>query len=813
MAQTKHVNITPNDTLPRLHLSQYDVGRELSFKLYDGAVSYTVPTGATVKLMGTKPSGFGFTETCTVSGSTASISTTAGMTDEFGGIPCELVVEKSGVRLGSTNIMLVIEKSPHPEGTTDGRQEVVIPELTVLVERVEAAASSILDMQVEVETLPAGSQATYSYDEDTNTQKWGVPQGEAGAGAAGTLANAYSSSATYAVGDYVLHNSNLYVCTTAITTAESFTAAHWSQVVLADGVTDLKADFDNVLASDTPHTMETTESMWGKFTITTGTTGPAEYIIGTTGYRYEVSSSRLSLRPLISFGLIKSITLKPANGYKASFISFDSELTERTDASAGWKSTEETYYAPATGLWSVVFGKTNDGSISLSEFSNLEITITYKDGRIIDTVYSRFAKEIVSPNWYDESTNGVVQSDTQYTVGTVYLPDNYIGNAVISCDGSQYGYITNLVVYNANDEDMGVAFGDFAYSPLQLRSGKSLAIPSGAKKVSFKYRTTYSGGTLVKDVMFTKGVAVPDYYVSYSEKDGLSNSAYLTEIEIDEVVEKVAYVSLNGSDSNDGLSFGSALASIQKALTISRKVKIERGTYNQAIRIADIDNIVIEPYDNDETYAHANPIRAKIAVNTAMFTNCNNLHIEDMSFAGAQSSALRVYESNNVVLNNCEAHGSTSSNGFDLVNTNAILNNCYAYENKYDGFNFHGYGTTVMNDCISENNEDDGVSHHDGCIGTINGGRFSNNGKAGIAPAYGANVNIYDVVCDSNVIGIGYLSTNDGHASMKGIVSSSVMIGNTKGLQVDPLCSVIAINCKYSGNTTDKVVTGTLNEY
>ena len=246
MAQTKNVNMTPNDTLPRLHLSQYDVGRELAFNLCDGAVSYTVPTGATVKLMGTKPSGFGFTETCTVSGSTASISTTAGMTDEFGGIPCELVVEKSGVRLGSTNLLLVVEKSPHPEGTTDGSQETVIPTLTLLVERVEAAASSILDMQVEVETLSAGSQATYSYDEDTNTQTWGIPQGEAGAGAAGTLANAYSSSATYAVGDYVLHNSNLYVCTTAITTAEAFTAAHWSQVVLADGVTDLKADLVNI---------------------------------------------------------------------------------------------------------------------------------------------------------------------------------------------------------------------------------------------------------------------------------------------------------------------------------------------------------------------------------------------------------------------------------------------------------------------------------------------------------------------------------------------------------------------------------------
>lgn len=244
MAQTKNVNMTPNDTLPRLRLSQYDVGRELAFKLCDGALSYTVPTGATVKLMGTKPSGFGFTESCTVSGNTASISTTAGMTDEWGAVVCELVVEKSGVRLGSTNLLLVVEKSPHPEGTTDGSQETVIPTLTLLVERVETAASSILDMTVEAETLAAGSDATYSYDEETNTATFGIPRGADGSLASGVLAPTYSTSGTYAVGDYVYYSGNLYRCTTAITTAESWTSGHWTQVALAPEVSDLKSDFE-----------------------------------------------------------------------------------------------------------------------------------------------------------------------------------------------------------------------------------------------------------------------------------------------------------------------------------------------------------------------------------------------------------------------------------------------------------------------------------------------------------------------------------------------------------------------------------------
>ena len=242
MAQTKNVNMTPNDTLPRLHLSQYDVGRELSFSLCDGAVTYSVPTGATVKLMGTKPSGFGFVETCTVSGSTASISTTSDMTDEWGAVACELVVEKSGIRLGSTNLLLVIEKSPHPEGTTDGSQETVIPTLTLLVERVEAAASSVLDMEVVAETLPAGSDATYSYDEETNTATFGIPRGVDGTLASGVLASTYSTSATYAVGDYVFFSGSLYRCITAINTAEAWTSSHWTQVAVADDVATVRKD-------------------------------------------------------------------------------------------------------------------------------------------------------------------------------------------------------------------------------------------------------------------------------------------------------------------------------------------------------------------------------------------------------------------------------------------------------------------------------------------------------------------------------------------------------------------------------------------
>ena len=203
---------------------------------------------------------------------------------------------------------------------------------------------------------------------------------------------------------------------------------------------------------------------------------------------------------------------------------------------------------------------------------------------------------------------------------------------------------------------------------------------------------------------------------------------------------------------------------------------------------------------------------ASTSTNVAKFSYCDNMLLEDIIFSTASGSAVAIHNCNSVALNSCEADGSSNAMGFEIVNTDAVFNNCYATGNQYDGFNFHGYGTTVMNDCVSEDNLDDGCSHHDGCIGTINGGRFARNGKAGIAPAYGAQVNIYNAVCEDNRLGIGYLSTDNGHAAMVGTVNGCLLLNNTQiGLVAQSLCNVTAINCKYSGNTTDK--SGIAHEY
>lgn len=64
----------------------------------------------------------------------------------------------------------------------------------------------------------------------------------ADATARANFAAAYSSTATYAVGDYCTHDGALYVCNTAISTAEAWTAAHWTATTVMAAISAMFVD-------------------------------------------------------------------------------------------------------------------------------------------------------------------------------------------------------------------------------------------------------------------------------------------------------------------------------------------------------------------------------------------------------------------------------------------------------------------------------------------------------------------------------------------------------------------------------------------
>lgn len=176
MSQTINIDLTPGLFMPTISYSQGDIGREIKINIQssDGT---EIPAGATVKMQATKPSGLGFSVSGTLTGNVATFVTTETMTNEWGRMPAELVLESGGVKIGTANFYWQGEKNPHPDGTTDGDSESLVPILTLLVERIEDAADSIHDLSVSATTLAPNTPATATYDDANNEIEFGIPRG------------------------------------------------------------------------------------------------------------------------------------------------------------------------------------------------------------------------------------------------------------------------------------------------------------------------------------------------------------------------------------------------------------------------------------------------------------------------------------------------------------------------------------------------------------------------------------------------------------------------------------------------------------
>ena len=64
------------------------------------------------------------------------------------------------------------------------------------------------------------------------------------------IAPLYSASSTYQVGSYVMYNNQLYICNTAITTAEEWTAAHWTATTVIEIVGNINSLMDMFVTVD-----------------------------------------------------------------------------------------------------------------------------------------------------------------------------------------------------------------------------------------------------------------------------------------------------------------------------------------------------------------------------------------------------------------------------------------------------------------------------------------------------------------------------------------------------------------------------------
>lgn len=143
-------------------LSQNDNGGSLVFAVYNGDQPYALE--GTALLNGRKPSGHVFTyNAASVSGHLATFTINEQMTVEAGQVVCEVVHSGAGgIRKGSANFILDIERDPMEDGITTET------DLSIMAEAIDAAGSVIaLERQVQQNTANIGTNAQ---DIATNAQ-------------------------------------------------------------------------------------------------------------------------------------------------------------------------------------------------------------------------------------------------------------------------------------------------------------------------------------------------------------------------------------------------------------------------------------------------------------------------------------------------------------------------------------------------------------------------------------------------------------------------------------------------------------------
>lgn len=127
--QVINLQYIPTGSIPVVHVSQNDVGRQFQLNLYDGAAAYSMPSGTTARIDGIKPDkkGFSYSDAVSVSGNVVTVTTKQQMTIVSGEVECEIRFSKNSNDIGSLNFKMIVEPSPINEDTDIS--ETVLPEI------------------------------------------------------------------------------------------------------------------------------------------------------------------------------------------------------------------------------------------------------------------------------------------------------------------------------------------------------------------------------------------------------------------------------------------------------------------------------------------------------------------------------------------------------------------------------------------------------------------------------------------------------------------------------------------------------------
>jgi len=155
---TQPLNMSPGGIPPVIHVSQYDSDFTIVFTLFSTVGDFTIESGTTAMVRGTKSSGTGYSADATINISAKTVTVTGNqqMTAAAGQNVFEITLLKGGKEISSKNFILLCERAALDADTiTD---ESVLKELNAIIESADTATQAAEEAEAAADRAEAAAQ-------------------------------------------------------------------------------------------------------------------------------------------------------------------------------------------------------------------------------------------------------------------------------------------------------------------------------------------------------------------------------------------------------------------------------------------------------------------------------------------------------------------------------------------------------------------------------------------------------------------------------------------------------------------------------
>ena len=180
-SQSFNLDLIPKGVNPVVNVSQYDAGQTWTIGITENGNAFSIPSGASVTICGTKRDSTGFMYACIFSGSTVTAIVQPQMTILSGDQKAELRITKGAEKIATINFIIRVEPSALSDSTQISETELPLIEQAVeLMNEAPQIISQMTGLEQDAEAwakgtknnVPVGSGA----DQYHNNSKWYADQ-------------------------------------------------------------------------------------------------------------------------------------------------------------------------------------------------------------------------------------------------------------------------------------------------------------------------------------------------------------------------------------------------------------------------------------------------------------------------------------------------------------------------------------------------------------------------------------------------------------------------------------------------------------